>query len=698
MRKTMSELMSDIENMIAIVGMGCKLPMANDLTTFWENLLEGVEAVQFFTDKELIAKGINEDLLKQKNFVKAAVQLQDKEYFDAEFFGISPREAELMDPQQRILLECAYQTIEHAGYSPEQYPADVGVFLGADASSYFIHQIINHPELMQTTDQAQLIYTNSSAATQISYRLGLTGPSMDINTACSTSLVAIHAACRSLLFYECDAALAGGASINASSELGYLYKKDSILSPDGHCRAFDEQAAGTVPGQGVALVLLKRLSDALNDGDTIYSVIRGTAINNDGAKKIGYTAPSIEGQIAVLNKAIALADVDPETVRYIECHGTGTLLGDPIELTALKEAYRPGAGPHSLCYLGSLKTNLGHLNSAAGVAGLIKTVLTLYHKKIPASLHFKILTKKVSLQESGLRVNAQLQHWQQETNLPRRAGVSSFGIGGTNAHVILEEYCNKKALTHKKSFFLLTLSAKTKTALEKKRRDFKRFLENSDEALLESIIYTANVGRTAFPYRCALVAKNKQDLMHLLSLTEFEYKYCKAQREIENELMQLSEGDEFEFLSHLSERWQEGMKIDWKKFYKNADNYQRVAIPTYPFERKYFWLSDKKQIHSERNKSIYQAPEQPIEIAIAAIWSEILGVDNIGLKDNFFDLGGHSLLAIQINARLSEELGLQLSLFDLLNNPTIEGTLEAILKQQLSEMTAADVESILNKT
>lgn len=495
-----------MENAIAIVGMACRLPLGDTPEALWSALASGQEAVQFYSDKQLLANGVASEQLADPHYVKAAVPLPGRQHFDARFFGIAPREASLMDPQQRLLLETAYHAFERAGYAPDQCNQETGVFVGADISSYYIRNLLNTTQL--GADPVQMLYGNSGHATQIAYKLNLKGPALDINTACSTSLVAVHQACRSLLMYECDMALAGGASVQAAEPMGYQHRPDSILSPDGHCRTFDQDASGTVPGQGVALVLLKRLDDALREGDRIEAIICGSAINNDGAAKVGYTAPSVDGQVAVLRRALAMAGLRAEQVGYVECHGTGTPLGDPIELTALNEVYggpqRDNATP---CYLGSLKSNLGHLNSAAGAAGLIKAVLCLQHRQLPASLNFCRLTDKVSLQ--GLAVNERLRTWS-ESDQPARAAVSSFGIGGTNVHAVLQAApCATSDEAATQGPWVLGLSAKTSDALARKKAQLADFLRVYADNRLDDVCFTNNSGRSQYIYRHALVVHKR---------------------------------------------------------------------------------------------------------------------------------------------------------------------------------------------
>ncbi len=424
---------------IAIIGLTGRFPGAKNLDEFWHNLQTGVESISFFSDEELLAAGIEPALINNPNYVKANGVLEDAELFDAAFFNFNPRDAEITDPQHRIFLECAWEALENAGYDSETYNGSIGVFAGSNLSGYLLNIYFNQ-NIRNSIDEHQLTIAADKdyLATRTSYKLNLTGPSYTIQTACSTSLVAVHLACQSLLNGECDIALVGGISVGASRKAGYLYQEGGIKSPDGHCRAFDAKAQGTVSGEGVGIVVLKRLEDTLNDGDFIHAVIKGSAVNNDGSNKVSYTAPRIEGQAKVIKTAQFVAEVEAETISYIEAHGTGTSLGDPIEIAALTQAFESSTKKKNFCAIGSLKTNIGHLDAAAGVAGLIKTVLALKHKQIPPSLHFEEPNPQIDFANSPFYVNNQLSEW--KTNeYPRRAGVSSFGIGGTNAHIILEE-------------------------------------------------------------------------------------------------------------------------------------------------------------------------------------------------------------------------------------------------------------------
>src|SRR5205085_3681651 len=491
---------------LAIIGMACRFPQAKNVAQFWEKLRAGVELITVFSDEELLAAGVSRDLLSHPDFVKAGGIMEGIELFDAAFFGYSPREAELLDPQQRHFLECAWEALENAGYAPDDYRGLIGVFAGASISNYFLQNLISHAELLDAIGNFQLGLLNDKdyLTTRVSYKLNLKGPSMSVQTACSTSLVAIHMACQSVLNGECDMALAGGVSISILRKMGYLYREGSISSPDGHCRAFDARGQGIVGGNGVGLVVVKRLAEALEDGDHILAVIKGTAVNNDGAVKIGYTAPSVDGQAQVIAQAQAAAEVAPETISYIEAHGTGTALGDPIEVAALTKCFRATTAQKGFCALGSVKTNLGHLDAAAGVAGVIKTVLALQHKLLPPSLHFATPNPRIDFANSPFYVNAKLAAWPAGPT-PRRAGVSSFGIGGTNAHAVLEEAPAALSADTSRPWQLLVLSAKTPTALAAATQNLAEHLKTHTDLKLADAAFTLQVGRKLFDYRRALV-------------------------------------------------------------------------------------------------------------------------------------------------------------------------------------------------
>lgn len=508
---------SNDELSIAIVGMSCRFPGAKNIAEFWQNLVNGVESVTYFTDDELKSEGVNPALLSNPNYIKTRATLADLEQFDASFFGFTPREAEMMDPQHRLFLECAWEAMENAAYDSQFYHGQIGVFAGVGMNTYLLRNLLSNPNLIKSLNDLQISIGNDKdfVPTQVSYKLNLTGPSINVNTACSSSLVAVQMACQNLLNYQCDLALAGGVSIIVPQKEGYLYQEGGILSPDGHCRAFDAKAKGCIDGSGVGIVVLKRLEDALTEGDNILAVIKSSAINNDGSCKVGFTAPSIEGQAAVISEALEIANIDTETVTYVETHGTGTVLGDPIEISALTQAFRISTQSKGFCRIGSVKTNIGHLGSAAGVAGLIKTVLALQHKQIPASLNFEQPNPKIDFANSPFYVNRELSAWE-TTGSKRRAGVSSFGIGGTNVHMILEEAPTVETNDKSSSQQVLMLSAKTSSALKVATTNLLEYLKQHRESNLADIAFTLQVGRRDFSHRRAVIAKDISDAISAL--------------------------------------------------------------------------------------------------------------------------------------------------------------------------------------
>ncbi|MEL6935492.1 MAG: beta-ketoacyl synthase N-terminal-like domain-containing protein, partial [Cyanobacteria bacterium J06607_17] len=502
---------------IAIVAMTGRFPDAKNVDQFWQNLKNGVESVSFFSDDELIEAGVDPTLLQNPNYVKANPILDDIDLFDADFFDISPKEAEILDPQQRLFLECAWEALEQAGYDPQRYAGAIGVYAGLGINGYLLNNLIHRRDLLASLGNYRMVLASDKdfLPTRVAYKLNLTGAAINVQTACSTSLVAVHLACQSLNNGETDMVLAGGSSIRIPHTSGYLYQEGMILSPDGHCRAFDADAGGTLGGSGVAVVMLKRLEDAIADGDHCYAVIKGSAINNDGSRKVGYTAPAIDGQTAVIEEALAAANVEPDSIDYIETHGTGTPLGDPIEIAALDRAFQQETTRQQSCAIGSLKTNVGHLDAAAGVTGLIKASLSLKYQLIPPSLNFESPNPKTDLENSPFYVNTELRDWPQ-TEQPRRAGVSSFGIGGTNAHVILEEAPQRSPSGPGRSWQPLVLSAKTASALDTATANLVEHLQQQSSINLADMAYTLSCGRQEFAHRRMVVCQDCDQALEAL--------------------------------------------------------------------------------------------------------------------------------------------------------------------------------------
>lgn len=499
---------------IAVIGLACRFPGANSVDEFWRNLRAGKESITFFSAAELQAAGIDLQQTQDPRYVGAKGVLDQADAFDAGFFGLNPREATLMDPQQRVFLECAWTALEHAGYESRSYPGAIGVFAGSILSMYLLHNVWPNRELVASAGIFQTAVGNDPTflATNTSYHLNLHGPSVSLGTACSTALVAVHLACQSLLAYESDMALAGGVSVHLPLVSGYRYEDRGILSPDGHCRPFDAAAQGTVSSDGVGVVVLKRLEEAMADGDYIHAVIRGSACNNDGNRKVGYTAPSVEGQAQVIAEALAMARVQPETMVLVETHGAGTLLGDPIEIAALVEAFGDCGGKRGFCALGAVKSNIGHVDAAAGIAGLIKTVLALRHREIPPTLHYTEANPQIDFSNTPFYVNSRLQPMSGRTS-PLRASVSAFGIGGTNVHVVLEEPPRPlpAAGSPDRRFDLLMLSARTGTALEAATDLLAAHLEHTPDIEFADVAYTLRRGRQCFAHRRMLVCGSRAE-------------------------------------------------------------------------------------------------------------------------------------------------------------------------------------------
>jgi acyl transferase domain-containing protein/acyl carrier protein len=498
---------------IAIVGMAGRFPGARDLDEFWHNLAEGVESITRLSDQEMLESGVPASYLGNPRYVKAAPLLEKPGHFDAAFFGFSPKEAKTMDPQHRILLELAYEALEDAGYDPDRYRGRIGVFTGAAMNTYFMNVGLNG-RLAEEYIPTLIGNDKDFLSTRISYKLNLKGPSVTVQTACSTSMVAVHLARQSLLSEETDMALAGAISVRIPHRAGYFYDNGGVVSPDGHVRAFDAGANGTVFGSGGGILVLKRLADALADGDTIHAVIKGSAVNNDGSEKAGYTAPSVNSQTDVVLEALANAGVDADSISYIEAHGSGTPVGDPIEIRALTKAFRTFTPRSGYCAVGSVKTNVGHLDAAAAVTGIIKTVLALKHRQLPPSLHFREANREIDFPSTPFYVNTQLREWTSDG--PRQAGVMSTGMGGTNAHVVLEEAPELGVSTHGSPSHLLVLSAKTATALDQATYRLREFLNRHDSVNMSDVAYTLGIGRKAFSHRRCLVCVDREDAITAL--------------------------------------------------------------------------------------------------------------------------------------------------------------------------------------
>lgn len=580
---------------IAVIGLSGRFPGAKNTEEFWNNLCNGVESITRLTDEEIIAEGVDPDVIKKPEYVKAWGALDEVDKFDAGFFGYNPREAEVLDPQQRIFLEETWKALENAGYDPARFPRKIGVYASVGMNTYAQNLSENFKEKGLASDYQIMISNDKDfIATRVAYKLNLKGPAITVQTACSSSMVAVHLASSSLINGECDMAVAGGASIRLPQKTGYLYQEGMILSPDGRCSAFDEEAKGTVGGNGAGVVVLKRLEDAVADGDSIWAVIKATAINNDGALKVGYTAPGIDGQAGAISEAHLKAGIDPETITYIEAHGTGTPLGDPIEIEALRQVFNKSTEKKGFCAIGSVKTNIGHLDAAAGVSGLIKTVLALKNKMIPPSLNFKKPNPKLDIDNSPFYINNSLKEWSSSIG-PLRAGISSFGIGGTNAHAVLEEAPYTDYKPCKSGVSLLVFSAKTRSALNKITADFLDFLKKNSDINMADAAYTLQLGRREMEHRRFLVCTSREDAIEALENINSIPKRVFDSIEGQSEAARVRDVNPKDYsLEDLGHLWLTGAGIDWTALYEGGQR-KRIPLPVYPFEGKSYWVDRVKK-------------------------------------------------------------------------------------------------------
>lgn len=642
---------------IAVIGLGGRFPGAASIDEFWSNCCNGRETIHHFSKDELLTAGVPEAILDNPNYVRSKGIVEQVDLFDADFFGLSEQDAKILDPQQRLFLLSAWEALENAGYAPKQIASRVGVFASTGISLYLWHNILNNPTVMQSLDEYQVLLANDKdfLATRVSYLLNLKGPSINIQTGCSSSLVCIHYAVQSLLNGECDMAIAGGVSITIPQEQGYLYRKDMIGSDDGHCYAFDKRAQGTVKSNGVGTVVLKTLSDAIQDQDTIYAVIRGSAINNDGAQKVGYTAPNAAQQTAVIKEAIQMADVDKESIAYIETHGTGTLLGDPIEISALKNAFQPYTNKDKRCALASLKTNIGHLDVAAGVAGFIKVCLALHHGKIPPSLNFSELNPKISLDHSQFYINTALSDWPAHQS-PRRAGVSAFGVGGTNAHMVLQEApLQEKPTRPHDTAALCLISARSPAALKRNINNLVRHCQQYPATSVHEMAYTLRHGREIFPYQVHVLAANLNQFIDNANLIDVK------------SIQPITDTNQ-----HDMDRYP-------------TQPTRRIPLPTYSWDLKRYWIdAEKPEKITENLRHTPISTLGNMRSIVKCAWEKAIGVEPQSDDEHFFNQGGHSLSAVHFVDQLPAAVRESIQVMHLYQYPKFSQLLQFIESQQPS--------------
>ncbi|MCP5103633.1 MAG: hypothetical protein GY950_09655, partial [bacterium] len=693
---------------IAVIGMAGRFPGAKDIEEFWVNLKNGKESISFFTDEELREDGIDPGLLEEPNYVKASGIMEGIEYFDAAFFGYTPKEAEIMDPQIRIFHECVWGSLEDAGYDPGAYDGLIGLYAGATPNiGWQARALLSGKSNEIGSFAAGQLSQKDYLTLRISYKLDLKGPSFVLYTACSTSLVAIHLACQSILNGECDMALAGGVTITRLNKRGYMYQEGMIGSPDGRCRAFDAGAKGFAAGDAAGVVLLKRLEDAISDGDRIYAVVKGSAINNDGIRKAGFSAPSVEGQAEVIKMAMQVAEVEPESIGYVEAHGTGTPLGDPVEIEGLKMAFN--SYKKGFCAVGSLKTNMGHTDSASGVAGFIKTVLALKHRLLPPSLHFETPNPDIDFINSPFYVVSKLTEFE-NGKYPLRAGVSSFGQGGTNAHVILEEWPEQPSSSPAEKYHLIVLSARTQTALDRMTKNLSDHLRKNPGVNMADAAYTLQVGRKPFKYRKMFICAGVEEAVDILSSNGSGNVYTGVMAEGNTQAYPAYSEDSqanslklYEQLEKVGRLWLNGANVDWNRFYPGKKP-NRIALPTYPFERQRYWIDgdpfkmvvmaetdspgaaenrqEPKEIKTQTPavtlyprpelSTQYRPPVNETEKALADIWQRFFGFEQIGTQDDFFELDGDSLKIIMLVSMIQEDLNVRVPIPEFFDRPNIK--------------------------
>jgi len=597
--------MNKKHNQIAVIGMSGKFPDANNISQFWENICNAKESISSLSDSELVSAGVTKDEFSDENYIRKSAKLDGIDRFDAPFFKVAPIEAELMDPQTRLLLQCAWETLEDAGYATLS-PQNVGVFAGSGGmtTNYYSHFVNRNKRFEKTlASPTHLGNDKDYLSTYLSYKLNLTGPSLTIQTACSTSLVAIHQACLSLTNNECDMAMAGGVRIAVPHAQGYQYQQGHIFSKTGQVRTFDKSADGVVFGSGLGLVLLKKLEDAIEDKDHIYAVIRGSAILNDGKEKLSYAASSAKGQIKCVKAALKNADVEANSIGYIEAHGTGTLMGDPEEVKALTAAFKAFGGAEHTCAIGSVKPNVGHLDAASGVTSFIKSVLAVYHNVLPPTLHYRQPNPRIKFDKTPFYVNTSTTKWNNEGK-PRIAGVNSLGVGGTNAFIVLEEYSNEEQNTTSLPFdsFIVPLSAKGQNNLLGNVESLLKFIalkqEEQASINLDELAYTLQVGRQSMEQRAAFVVSSIAELQSKLDTYLSEVQSSLDESISEEQAADLNQSyEDYPTLikqqnwGELANLWSQGFNIDWQQLYVDIKP-KKLSLPTYSFSNKRYWIDE----------------------------------------------------------------------------------------------------------
>lgn len=633
---------------VAIIGLAGRFPGAGNIQEFWNNVVEGKNSISEFEEA-------------RSGYVGAKGVLADADKFDETFFQFSPKEAAYMDPQHRVFLELAYKALEQSGYINAE-DLLTGVFASCSFNTYLINNLLKNQRFLAEIDQYKLTIGNAPdfLATKVAYKLNLKGIAETVQTGCSSSLVAIRNACVSLLHYQCDLAVAGGISITSPLEEGYPYKKEGILSPDAHCRPFDQKANGTVPGNGGGVVILKRLSEALEDNDTIYATIKGIGINNDGARKVSYTAPSQEGQKAAILMALDEADISPNSVGLVECHGTGTKIGDPIEFNALKAALNTDNTNLNYCALSSSKSNIGHLDAASGVVGLIKAALCVYYKKIPPLANFEHANNELNIDVSPFYINKSLINWEAESG-KRVAGVSSFGIGGTNVHLLLQEVVlsEERIFDNKKEFYFIPISSNSQYSLNALVDDVRNFITNMDQSDYASLSYTFCKARKRYSFRECLIIENSAENAKILKVDDSSMKEFLSTFDVTD--------DYNKWVSENIGEWLAGRSVNidrFKEFFQGP--LKVIPAPTYVFEKNSHWVYPDKDVSLGKANKKAKVLESSDEImsTLANHISTLVGQDDIDVDVTFNHLGLDSLHFLDWIEKIENDLSVEVTLDD----------------------------------
>lgn len=662
MSDTAAAAPENLDSAIAVIGMSGRFPGAPDLDTYWENLLGGVCSLTDLTEEELLADGADPDEIRGRDYVPAKGVLADADRFEAALFGFHRTEAATLDPQHRLLLETAWSALEDAGHDPLDAPARTGVYVGGGVTEHMLAAQTD-PRLAAQLGalQVRILTDREFLAPWISYRLGLDGPSLTVQTACSTSLTAIHLACQALLLGDCDTALAGGVAVDSVRRRGYVHYQGGIFSPDGRCRPFDERSAGTVPGNGVGVVVLRRLADALADGEPVRAVIRGSAVTNDGAARVGFTAPGVDQQTAAIVEAWTTAGLDPADAQYLEAHGTATDLGDRIEASAATAAFKGALGTRSIG-LGSVKANIGHLDAAAGVAGVIKTVLMLEHATIAPTAGAGRPHPELALDDSPFHVVTRPEPWPEPEYGARRAGVSSVGIGGTNVHVVLEQAPPRPQDTGSSGPEVLLLSARTEDTLKALAGRLAAALRAPGAPTLADTAHTLRFGRTPLAARAYVLAADREEAVaRLTALAEGHPVPAPAG----------ADG-----LRAIGEAWLRDERLPW------PGRGRRVALPTYPFAGERYGALGLETTSAAREPEgdTGDTGDTGTADAVRALLAETLGLENADdLGMTYFAAGGDSLAAVHLVGCLRDDFGIDVPLTLFLEELTLDELVRRIV-------------------